>query len=67
MRAASRTYGQRQPIELETSMTSDRSTIRRVASPVALTVTSWKFASFMKVVGTTAVARHGDDVDAGAR
>ena len=37
-------------------MTSERSTIRRVASPVALTVTSWKFASFMKVVGTTAVA-----------
>ena len=31
--------------------------MRRVASPWALTVSSWKFASFMNVVGTTAVAR----------
>jgi hypothetical protein len=54
--AACCTYGQRQPIELETSMMSDRSTMRRVASPVARTVRFWKFASFMNVVGTTAVA-----------
>ena len=31
--------------------------MRRVASPCALTVSWVKFASFMKVVGTTAVAR----------
>ncbi len=43
-------------MELETSSTSDRSTIRRVASPVLVTVTSRKFASFMNVVGSVAVA-----------
>ena len=30
--------------------------MRRVASPIALTLTSLKFASFMKVVGSDAVA-----------
>jgi hypothetical protein len=56
VRAASRTAGQRPPIEPETSRMSDRSTMRRVASPVAPTVTVMMFPSCMNVVGSTAVA-----------
>ena len=56
-RAASLTAGHREPIEPDTSRTSDRSTMRRCASPVLVTVTSLKLASRMNVVGTTAVAR----------
>ena len=37
--AASRTADHCEPIELDTSSTSDKSTIRRVASPVLETVT----------------------------
>ena len=44
------------PIELETSSTRDRSTILRVASPELPTVTSWKLASCMNVVGSVADA-----------
>ena len=51
VRVASLTAAHRPPIELDTSMTSDRSTMRRVASPVLLTFRTWKFASFMNVVG----------------
>jgi hypothetical protein len=54
--AASLTAGHRAPIELETSSTSDRSTMRRVASPALVTVTSVKFPSRMNVVGSFAVA-----------
>ena len=43
-RAASRTVGHCEPIELETSRISDRSTIRRVASPVLATFMLVKFA-----------------------
>ena len=56
-RAASLTAGHLEPIEPETSSTSDRSTMRRCASPSLETVTCWKLASRMNVVGTTAVAR----------
>ena len=52
-RTASRTVGHWAPIELDTSRTSERSTMRRVASPVAETVTLLKFPSFMNVVGIT--------------
>ena len=44
------------PIELDTSRMSDRSTMRRVASPELLTVTVLKLATFMNVVGSTADA-----------
>ena len=44
------------PIELDTSSMSDRSTMRRVASPVLVTVRSVKFARRMNVVGTVADA-----------
>ena len=63
--AASRTAGHRQPMELDTSSTSDRSTMRRVASPALLTVTSSKFATLMNVVGTVADGPDGHHVDAG--
>src|SRR5436309_3414800 len=56
VRDASRTAGHRHPIEPETSSTSERSTIRRVASPELLTVTCVKLPSLMNEVGMTAVA-----------
>jgi hypothetical protein len=43
-------------MELDTSRTRERSTIRRWASPELVTVTLSKLASFMNVVGNTAVA-----------
>src|SRR3954466_425408 len=55
-RDASRTTLHFEPIELETSRMSDRSTMRRVASPLLLTVTDSKLPSRMKVVGSVAVA-----------
>jgi hypothetical protein len=39
VRAASRTVVHCEPIDAETSMTSDRSTIRRCASPELVTLT----------------------------
>ena len=54
--SASATVGHCEPIELLTSMTSDRSTIRRVASPELVTVRFVKLASRMNVVGTVAAA-----------
>ena len=54
--AASRTADHCGPIELDTSSTSDRSTILRVASPVLETVTELMLATLMNVVGNTAVA-----------
>src|SRR4051794_12113683 len=54
--AADATAPHRHPIELETSRTSDRSTMRRVASPLAATVTCLKLTSCMKVVGRIACA-----------
>ncbi len=57
LRAASRIEPHWDPIELETSSTSDRSTMRRVASLELETVSSVKLPIRMKVVGTTAVAR----------
>src|SRR3954470_24012564 len=54
-RDASRTTLHLEPIELETSRTSDRSTMRRVASPLLLTLTESKLPSRMKVVGSVAV------------
>src|SRR3954452_21556218 len=50
-RAASLTAGHLDAIELETSSTSERSTMRRVAWPLLLTTTWLRFASFMNVVG----------------
>src|SRR4026207_1456247 len=44
------------PIEPDTSRTSDKSTMRRCASPVAVTVTALKLASRMNDVGSTGVA-----------
>ena len=55
-RAASLTAVHWEPIELDTSRTSERSTIRRVASPVLFTVTLFRFASFMNVVGMSMAA-----------
>ena len=49
--------GHFEPIDPETSSTSERSTMRRCASPSLDTVTCWKFARRMNVVGRTAVAR----------
>src|SRR3954468_25071584 len=49
--AAPRTAGHFDAIELETSSTSDKSTMRRVACPLLLTTTWLRFASFMNVVG----------------
>ena len=54
--AASLTAPHCGPIELDTSSTSDRSTILRVASPVLATVTVLILATLMNVVGMTAVA-----------
>ena len=51
VRAASLTAGHFEAIELDTSSTSDRSTMRRVACPLLLTTTWLRFASFMNVVG----------------
>src|SRR6185437_5300625 len=56
LRAASATALHCGPIELDTSITSDRSTMRRVAWPELDTVTSLKLASRMNVVGSVAVA-----------
>ena len=56
VRAASRTAGHCAPIEPDTSRTSDRSTIRRVASPLLATVTWLTLATRMNVVGSVAVA-----------
>ena len=53
---ASLTVDHCEPIELDTSSTSDRSTMRRVASPELVTVRSVKLASRMNVVGTVADA-----------
>ena len=55
-RAASLTAAHWEPIEPDTSSTSDRSTMRRVASPELVTVRSVKLASRMNVVGTVAEA-----------
>jgi hypothetical protein len=55
-RLASRTAAQPDPIELDTSSTSERSTIRRCASPMLLMVTLSMLASFMNVVGSSVVA-----------
>ncbi len=55
-RVASRTVAHCAPIDPETSTTSDRSTMRRVASPDALTFIVRKFARPMNVVGSTALA-----------
>jgi hypothetical protein len=55
-RVASRTVGHCAPIDPETSTTRDRSTMRRVASPLALTFMVRKFARPMNVVGRTALA-----------
>ncbi len=55
-RVASRTVDHCEPIDPETSTTSDRSTMRRVAWPIEETVIVLKFASPMNVVGSTAVA-----------
>ena len=65
--AASLTAAHCGPIELDTSSTSDRSTIRRVASPVLATVTVLMLATLMNVVGSDRRRRDGDDVDAGRR
>ena len=56
VRLASLTAAHFPPIELETSRMSDKSTMRRVASPVLPTVTSVKLPSLMNVVGSTADA-----------
>jgi len=55
-RAASRTAPHFDPIELDTSRMSDRSTMRRRASLVLVTVTWFTVATRMKVAGTTADA-----------
>src|SRR5213592_2876217 len=53
---ASLTAAHLEPIEPDTSSTRDRSTIRRVASPVLVTVTWLKLPSLMKLVGSISVA-----------
>src|SRR6266446_6372211 len=55
-REASLTAAHLEPIEPDTSSTRERSTIRRVASPVLVTCTWLKLPSFMKVVGSISVA-----------
>src|SRR5579872_1188134 len=52
-RVASRTIDHCDPIELETSSTIERSTMRRVAWLELAIVTWLKLASFMTVVGST--------------
>ena len=55
-REASRTAPHFAPMELETSRTSDRSTMRRIAWLELAIWTSEKFPIFMNVVGSVAVA-----------
>jgi hypothetical protein len=55
-RVASATVDHCVPIELDTSSISDKSTMRRVASPVLLTFSVVKLASRMNVIGTVAHA-----------